>query len=333
MFGILRPHRGLLEHSERVRHTSAYCNLCGLLSGRYGVRSRMLVVHDIATLWWLLGGQANSHAQPLAIGNCLRGGARHLRNTGLSEVQRLVAALSVYTLGVKVADDLVDGGGWRARAANRMYGHIFEAARQELADVNFNLGELEDILSRQQAMERAGERDFVAAAEPTAEAYGLVARAIAAACGSSFTGDQAQRVGEGLGRSVYLADSVRDYADDLGKSYNPLCLSLAHAPAELPQAMREQVLSYIGAQLTHGRQIATSVAEPLLTSWHAIERALLAASGVHDRKSVTLYLGCCVPCGDGAVYVDERDCDPCKSSCACTCLLVCCVCTKACSGG
>ncbi|WP_428306227.1 DUF5685 family protein [Lacipirellula sp.] len=54
MFGILRPSQVRLSGPDRVAYSSTYCNVCGALAAEYGHASRLLVVHDIATLAWLL---------------------------------------------------------------------------------------------------------------------------------------------------------------------------------------------------------------------------------------------------------------------------------------
>ena len=102
MFGVLKPQRKLLSESENRRHMSAYCSLCGLLSSQYGLKSRMLVVHDIATLWWLLESPSSANKEKIPVGNCLRGGAGKLKKDGVSELQKFLAAMSVYTIGIKV---------------------------------------------------------------------------------------------------------------------------------------------------------------------------------------------------------------------------------------
>lgn len=317
MFGILKPDRSLLDDGERWRHASTYCNLCGLLGSRYAYKSRMLVVHDIATLWWLLEQPEQEAERPLAIANCVWGGSSRLRLYGLTDNQRFLSALSAYTIGVKVADDLADGGTVRTKLADRLYGDDFDQARSELVELGFDVDALEGILARQREIEDRGEVNFEAAAEPTAQAYGLVARSMAARLNSNYSCDDAGRVGEFLGRAVYLVDAVRDYRRDFGRSYNPLCLSAGSRERKLPQSLRHEVLTFIGQGLNRGREIVTGVAEDLRRSWHAVERALLVAAGVRDHRSVTLYINCFFPCGGGVVQASDGDCVEYLKCCCC----------------
>ena len=139
MFGVLKPQRKHLSQTESRRHMSAYCSLCGLLSSQYGLKSRMLVVHDIATLWWLLEAPSSIHEQKLPIGNCVRGGAGRVRKRGVSELQKFLAAMSAYTIGVKVKDDLEDGSNWKTQITDWMYAGQFTKARTDLIEVGFDV--------------------------------------------------------------------------------------------------------------------------------------------------------------------------------------------------
>ena len=326
MFGILKPQRKLLSESENRRHMSAYCSLCGFLRSQYGLKSRMLVVHDIATLWWLLEAPSCVNDQNLPIGNCVRGGAGKLRKRGVSELQKFLAAMSAYTIGIKVKDDITDGSNWKTQMASWMYSDQFEKARVDLIAVGFNVEYLEQILSTQFDMERKGENDFKIASAPTSQAYALVAREIVRRCHSHFTEEQAQQVGESLGRSVYLADAIRDFTQDQGTSFNPLCIEAGPQNDTLPVNLKNRVLTYVGSNLSEAGNFVAQTGEELKRSWHAVERSLLAAAGINDQKSITLYSSCCIPCGDGAIIVDGDECGKAISGCICGSICCCFAC-------
>ncbi|WP_261344653.1 DUF5685 family protein [Gimesia panareensis] len=326
MFGILKPQRKLLSESENRRHMSAYCSLCGFLRSQYGLKSRMLVVHDIATLWWLLEAPSCVNDQKLPIGNCVRGGAGKLRKRGVSELQKFLAAMSAYTIGIKVKDDITDGSNWKTQMVSWMYSDQFEKARVDLIAVGFNVEYLEQILSTQFDMERKGENDFKIASAPTSHAYALVAREIVRRCHSHFTEEQAQQVGESLGRAVYLTDAIRDFSQDQEISFNPLCIEAGPKIHTLPPDLKDKVLTYVGSHLSEAGIFVTQVGEELKRSWHAVERSLLAAAGINDQKSITLYSSCCIPCGDGAIIVDGDECGKAISGCVCGSICCCFAC-------
>lgn len=321
MFGILRPQLRLIDSSERKRYRRTYCNLCGLIGTQYGYRSRMLVVHDIATIWWLLERPDALGSKPLKSANCVRGGGKRLSEKGLSELQRLFAAISAYTIGIKVADDIADEPNWRSHAADRLYRRAFSQARRDLQEIDFNLSRLDSILASQKKLETEKEDDFRRAANPTMEAYALVAREIALRCESSVRPEQAEQLGQVLGSAVYLVDAIRDYESDVGNAYNPLCLASHSEDCTLPSDLYREVLTHVGRKLTHGRRIAAAAGDRLAQSWNAIERSLYRVAGVNDPRSVVLYSGCIMPCGDGFAVADNDDFGSC---CAIICGGFCC---------
>ena len=324
MFGVLKPQRKLLSGSENRRHMSAYCSLCGLLSSQYGLKSRMLVVHDIATLWWLLESPSSANEEKLPVGNCVRGGAGKLKKRGVSELQKFLTAMSAYTIGIKVKDDITDGSIWKTRMAKWMYSDQFAKSRTDLIEVGFDVEHLERILNAQSDLESKREKHFEAASGPTSLAYGLVAREIVKRCHSRFTEDQAQLIGQALGRTIYLADAIQDFSEDQGASFNPLCIETGPQIQTLPADLKNNVLRYIGTQLKEASNLINQAEEGLKRSWHAVERSLLAAAGVSDQKSITLYSSCCIPCGNGAVVVDSEECSQAITGCAC-CAICCCL--------
>ncbi|HEV7280420.1 MAG TPA: DUF5685 family protein [Pirellulaceae bacterium] len=326
MFGILRPLHAALDPIERARHASAYCNLCGLIGSRYGFSSRLLVVHDVATLWWLLQSSESNWSLPRA--NCIRGGSRRLRSTGLSELQRFLAAMSVFTIGVKVEDDVADGGSRRAVLTHRMYRRSFDLARHELSNLGFPVHQLDAIIEAQRQVERDAVSDLSVASQATAEAYALLARGVADRGGAAVSADDAAAIGASLGRSVYLIDALRDFSEDVGKAYNPLCIAGGGQAKTLSDELRTRALYAVGAALLAGRTVYTKTSERLNELWGAIERQMFAEAGVFDRRSVTLYSGVCIPCGKGAVYVDGKTANECNNMCLIVCGCICCGCSQ-----
>lgn len=331
MFGVLKPDRSLLPPEARHRHASAYCGLCGLIGSQYGFTSRKMVVHDISTLWWILDNRLQDEDGPLPVVNCLRGGTRRLRNHGVTELQQLLAGISIFTLSTKVQDDLNDQPSWKTKALDAYYGNSFQSARRRLIDIGFDVGQLEEIVKQQQTMENQAVTDLDIASELTGKAYSQVAGEIAARSDSSFTKSQAENLGEVLGRVVYIVDAVRDFKKDQGRQYNPLCLRDESSNSnEIPHEARKEALHFIGNQLDRGREIVHEASEKLASAWYSLERSLFAAVGVNDHQSVTLYSACCVPCGNAFVVIDEKAISGCAMTLCCCYGVSFCGCTNWC---
>ncbi len=185
--------------------------------------------------------------------------------------------MSTYTIGIKVKDDITDDGNWKTRMVSWVYSGQFKKARADLIAVGFDVEYLEQILSTQFDLERKGEKDFKIASAPTSQAYGLVAREIVKRCHSHFTEEQAQQVGESLGHSVYLADAIRDFTQDQGTSFNPLCIEAGPQHHTLPVDLKDRVLTYVGSNLSEAGNFVAQTGEGLKRSWHAVERSPLGS--------------------------------------------------------
>jgi hypothetical protein len=273
MFGLLRPHKRLVGPEDWRDYASAYCNLCASLSHRYGLTSRLLVVHDVATADWLLSGSAQAR-RPFPTCNCAKGGTRSVPPAlRTDERQSLLAAVSAYTVGVKVQDDLADGGGWKARLAHTLYRDTFARARRDLAQDGFDVAAFEAALVEQQELERRGETDLGGASGPSGRAFGLVARHLAERHGGAGPED-AYALGERIGRSVFLVDAYQDFGHDLAAgAYNPLrCAGGGAAPLE-PGRARE-VLGVVDGLLDEAQAICARMSERVAVRWRAARASL-----------------------------------------------------------
>lgn len=319
MFGLLRPALHQLDGAERRRYASCYCNLCGALSIEYGVASRLLVVHDIATLAWLLA-PVDAPKLPLATLNCLRGGTRAVKQEGLSNYVRFLAAISAFTLGVKLRDDDRDGGTWRSRLGRRAYHQTFERARLNLSDLNCEMTRLHSALAEQDEIEAALVGRFPEAATPTGEAYAAVAGEIVRLGGTSLAPEEAQSVGNALGQAVYLIDAVRDYRKDLGRSYNPLCIEAGRAVKRLPNELRHAVTSFVEDELLRASNIFRRMDVSFHRRWNAVVDQLLGSLQRRPR-GVTLHSMCFIPCEFGVAAISDDDCA--KAASCCVCCVIC----------
>ena len=261
MFGLLRPLKRLVGEEDWRDYASAYCNLCAMLSHRYGLPARLLVVHDVATADWLLAGAAPVR-RPFPACNCVKGGTRCVPAAlRTDERQALLAAVSAYTVGVKVQDDLADGGGWRARLAHALYQDTFARARRDLAEGGFDVAAFEAALAEQRELERHGETDLWVAAGPSGRAFGLVARHLARRHGGAGPED-AYALGERIGRSVFLVDAYQDFGRDLAAgAYNPLRCAGGRGATALEPSRKREVLDVVGGLLDEAQAICARLSE------------------------------------------------------------------------
>lgn len=274
MFGLLRPLKRLVGEEDWRDYASAYCNLCATLAHRYGLPARLLVVHDVATADWLLAGAAPVR-RPFPACNCVKGGTRCVPAAlRTDERQALLAAVSAYTVGVKVQDDLADGGGWKARLAQALYRDTFARARRDLAQGGFDVAAFEAALAEQRELERRGEADLAVASGPSGRAFGLAARHLAQRHGGVRPED-AYALGERIGRAVFLVDAYQDFGRDLAAgAYNPLRCAAGGDSAPLEPGRAREVLGVVGGLLEEAHAVCARMSERVAARWRAARASL-----------------------------------------------------------
>jgi hypothetical protein len=287
MFGLLRPLKSLVAEEDWRDYAAAYCNLCASLSHRYGLTSRLLVVHDVATADWLLAGAA-AVRRPFPTCNCVKGGTRSVPAAlRTDERQSLLAAVSAYTVGVKVQDDLADDGRWKARLAHALYKDTFARARRDLAQGGFDVAAFEAALAQQRELERRGETELAAAAGPSGRAFGLVARHLAGRNGAVGPED-AYALGACIGRAVFLVDSYQDFGRDLAAgAYNPLRCGGGGGPVPLDPGRAREVLGVVGVLLEEAHEICARMSERVAVRWRGASASLAHRVGHGGESSET----------------------------------------------
>lgn len=326
MFGILRPAFSALCGDEQSRYMSEYCNACASLSHAYGIMARPLVVHDIATLAWLShGGDAMN--LPFRTHNCLKGGA--ILQGNLRQVPKrhaLIAALSAATVAIKTADDVADSSAILPRLTSFISGPIFKRAAQDLDVLGFESFQLRQALSKQTKIEESRETRLEVASLPTGECYALAAQAIAEATDRAIPRVSAAAMGRLLGQIVFIVDALRDYDCDLGRSYNPLHWFESDQENRLaaPQR-REDALDFIFQKFQELRLLAEAISERVARRLASLQVSIARCLGL-TKSEVTLFAACCIPCGDGAVVLEDKDLGQIWAGLCCGCCLVACFC-------
>jgi hypothetical protein len=284
MFGLLRPQRRLVSLEDRRDYASAYCNLCATLSWRYGLTARVLVVHDVAAADWLLAGAA-SVQRTFPICNCLKGGVRSVAApVRPPERQQFLAAVSAYAIGVKLADDVADGGGIKARMGYAFYKGTFARARADLAAADFDLAAFEETLEAQRAVERRRETDLDRATAPSGAAFALVAGRLAQDTGGVEPA-AARRLGDCIGRAVLLADACHDFPHDVASDcYNPL--RITDSPKEtLDPARRRQAADAVRSLLEEACAVCASMGPRVAARWRAAAATLALEASITPEPS------------------------------------------------
>ncbi len=149
----------------------------------------------------------------------------------------------------------------------------------------------------------------------------MVARRLSQLSGATAP-DECERIGEQIGRLVFLADAYRDVKQDAGRTYNPLTQPLQAAPVEFSSRDRKELVEYVVSCLDGVELIVAEQGSVVAERWSPLRNQLLALFGLKS-SSVILNAQCCVPCGNGYMVADSNDFDECFRGCAACCLICC----------
>ena len=75
-----------------------------------------------------------------------------------------------------------------------------------------------------------------------------MAQGLVSSSPAGVSAEQSSRIGDALGRCVYVVDAYRDVEADAGVNYNPLCCGAAPSGTQLSSGRRE-ARAYVAAQL------------------------------------------------------------------------------------
>ena len=213
MFGYVTIAAGALTQEQRERYRAYYCGLCHALKHRYGALGRMTLSYDITFLYLLL----SSLYEPDEI----RGTARCLPHPFRphayvqSELCDYCCDMNLALAYHKCLDDWHDDRSLPGRAEAAL---LAEAYGRVAAAYPKTCGEIERSLAAISVLEHEGEPSPDAAANLTASMLGAIYR-----YREDLWADTLQRIGEGLGRFIYLMDAYDDQEADLRRGrYNPL---------------------------------------------------------------------------------------------------------------
>ncbi|PRQ05645.1 DUF5685 family protein [Enhygromyxa salina] len=257
MFGTLRPARAALSCAGRSDWQHFYCGTCQSIGDQFGLGYRALLSHDAVFLGLLVDG-LQLHAAAPDRTRCPMVPVVHRPTVSPDSVaMRYAGAVQLLLADQWLADRAIDGRGF-ARIARPLLDKPTARARETLAELGSDLGDLIGVEHRQAATERVGMTDPEQAAEPTAAALELVFERIVALPGSvaECTAEPAPRsaalvrcdldprrllakLGRGVGTMIYLIDALEDLEQDQrAGDFNPC---LVHDYRGRPQLDRARI--------------------------------------------------------------------------------------------
>lgn len=213
MFGYVTISPEGLAQERRERYRSFYCGLCGSLRDRYGVWGRITLSYDMTFLSILLC----SLYEPPEIGGeerCLPHPFKKHRYTR-SEICDYCADMNIALAYHKCLDDVNDERKPSARLEEAALRGAYARVREKYPDkcelIERRLGDIS-------AIEKSGASNVDEPANATGDMLGAVYR-----LREDEWADTLERVGQGLGRFIYLMDAYDDLPRDIRKGcYNPL---------------------------------------------------------------------------------------------------------------
>ena len=212
MVGYLIASASSLTEEERIRYKATYCGLCRTLKDRYGQISRLTLNYDMTFLILLLQSLYEPEEKS-GVETCIAH-PREKREWWRSEISDYAADMNVALAYLNRLDDWRDDGSVLALAESG----ILKKAYQETAEkYPRQCAAMEQSIMELSYLEKNGIEDPDAAAATFGHLLGSV---------FVWREDRWQeplyRLGDSLGRFIYLLDAAVDLEKDAYKdSYNP----------------------------------------------------------------------------------------------------------------
>lgn len=220
MFGYLVAATKVLEEGELDRYRAVYCGLCRSLKRCFGQTARLTLNYDMTFLVLLLGSLYEPQEEA-GESTCPRHPIK-AHSYVMSELSDYAANMNIAMAYLKCLDDWKDDKSliaWsEAKTLRPGYEKVRERYPRQCAAIEEALDELSDI-------EQAGREDPDAAAA----CFGKMMREIFVYKEDRWA-ETLRRMGDALGRFLYLLDAAMDLDEDAErKRYNPF-LSLRGDP-------------------------------------------------------------------------------------------------------
>ena len=214
MFGTVLADRSHLTEAQTQRYHSVYCGLCRCIGENYGFIAKMALSYDMVFLILLL----NSLYEPEE--TCSKKACpvhpTKPRSYTVSPFSDYAAAMNVALAYYKALDDWQDErklSGWiLSKLLSRPMGKIEADYPEKCAVMKRTLSDLS-------ALEQANVRD----PDKTAVCFGHLTEELFSVRKNDYWDNTLRKLGDALGRFIYLSDALTDLREDLRKNrFNPL---------------------------------------------------------------------------------------------------------------
>lgn len=213
MFGYITIAGEALSVDRQARYRSFYCGLCHTLGRRFGTVGRMTLSNDATFLYLLL----SSLYEPEEESGFLRCVPHPIKPHGY-----VYNSLAAYCCDMNIAlayhkclDDWQDDGSLIGRAEAQLLKTGYEGLCERYPE---KCRLIEETLHTMGAMEKSGNATLDDMANASAKMLGAIYR-----YQEDLWSDSLQRIGQGLGRFIYLMDAFEDLGKDMRKNrFNPL---------------------------------------------------------------------------------------------------------------
>lgn len=223
MFGYLTADLQHLTEEEQVRYRAAYCGLCRALQERHGELARLTLNYDMTFLVLLL--QSLYEPEETAGKDTCLPHPLEARAWQRSEVTDYAADMNIALAYLKCLDDWEDDGSLaalgRAKSLENAYQKVCGDYPRQCDGMRRALRELSEL-------EKAGREDPDAAS-------GFFGKLLAEVFvwREDRWSDTLRRMGDALGRSLYVMDACMDLGADAARGrYNPFRRSYGLADEE-----------------------------------------------------------------------------------------------------
>ena len=219
MFGYVRADKPEMRIREYEYYRGVYCGLCRSMGKCGGQCSRFTLSYDFAFM--ALVRMAIANEKPVfKARRCI---AHPIRKRPMAEISpslKYCASASLLLAYYKVKDDVADERGFK-RFLSRLSKPVFGGMKRKSAKAYRELGkEIEDSLD---ALSQIEKDDSCVSLDRPAECFGAL---LAKIMSHGLEGSEkkiAEKIGNHVGKWIYIIDAADDYLEDVKKSrYNPI---------------------------------------------------------------------------------------------------------------